>query len=81
MAKQKPLNHIAKMIAEVYQEAGFDAPYIEDKKHTMSKHESKYETLASAINLDANNRKCLAAKMGVTSLQLSAALTVLNHHC
>lgn len=54
-AKQKPLNHIAKLIAEVYEDAGLDQPYIEGKKHDMSGHENKFETLASAINLDAEN--------------------------
>lgn len=78
--KKKPLNHIAQMIAEVYEEAGLDKPYIEGKKLNMSQHGNKYETLASAINLDASNRKRLAAKLGVTSLYLDVTLKVLNHH-
>ncbi|EPP20560.1 hypothetical protein L911_3417 [Vibrio fluvialis I21563] len=81
MPKTKPLNHIAKLIAEVYEEAGMDKPYIEGKKRDMSNHENKYETLASAINLDAGNRKRLAAKLGITSLHLDVTVTVLNHHC
>ncbi|HAS3583802.1 TPA: hypothetical protein I6208_000127 [Vibrio cholerae] len=80
-AKQKPLNHIAKLIAEVYEEAGLDLPYIEGKKHDMSGHENKFETLASAINLDADNRKRLATKLGISSLHLDVTVRVLNHHC
>ncbi|MBD0786698.1 hypothetical protein HUO09_10090 [Vibrio sp. Y2-5] len=81
MAKSKPLNHIAKLIAEVFEEAGMETSYIEDKKHDMSSHENKYETLASAINLDTSNRKRLAAKLGITSLHLDVTVSVLNHHC
>ncbi|GHX85073.1 hypothetical protein VCSRO67_0339 [Vibrio cholerae] len=80
-AKQKPLNHIAKLIAEVYEEAGLDQPYIEGKKHDMSGHENKFETLASAIYLDADNRKRLATKLGISSLHLDVTVRVLNHHC
>ncbi|HAS3598724.1 TPA: hypothetical protein RUZ94_000656 [Vibrio cholerae] len=80
-AKQKPLNHIAKLIAEVYEEAGLDQPYIEGKKLDMSGHENKFETLASAINLDAENRKRLATKLGISSLHLDVTVRVLNHHC
>ncbi|MFG5053022.1 hypothetical protein ID062_11645 [Vibrio cholerae] len=80
-AKQKPLNHIAKLIAEVYEEAGLDQPYIEGKKYDMSGHENKFETLASAINLDADNRKRLATKLGISSLHLDVTVRVLNHHC
>ncbi|WP_158117246.1 hypothetical protein [Vibrio cincinnatiensis] len=80
-SKQKPLNHIARMIAEVYEEAGLDKLYIEGKKLDMSDHENKYETLASAINLDTSNRKRLAAKLGITSLHLDVTVRVLNHHC
>ncbi|ELJ8463267.1 hypothetical protein RUK15_000715 [Vibrio cholerae] len=80
-AKQKALNHIAKLIAEVYEEAGLDQPYIEGKKHDMSGHENKFETLASAINLDAENRKRLATKLGISSLHLDVTVRVLNHHC
>ncbi|EOX1828541.1 hypothetical protein ACPD1O_000595 [Vibrio cholerae] len=80
-AKQKPLNHIAKLITEVYEEAGLDQPYIEGKKHDMSGHENKFETLASAINLDADNRKRLATKLGISSLHLDVTIRVLNHHC
>ncbi|EOX3383406.1 TPA: hypothetical protein ACGFXO_001673 [Vibrio cholerae] len=80
-AKQKPLNHIAKLIAEVYEEAGLDQPYIEGKKHDMSGHENKFETLASAINLDAENRKRLATKLRISSLHLDVTVRVLNHHC
>lgn len=80
-AKQKPLNHIAKLIAEEYEEAGLDQPYIEGKKHDMSGHENKFETLASAINLDADNRKRLATKLGISSLHLDVTVRVLNHHC
>ncbi|HDI3207324.1 TPA: hypothetical protein PMB08_002805 [Vibrio cholerae] len=80
-AKQKPLNHIAKLIAEVYEEAGLDQPYIEGKKLDMSGHENKFETLASAINLDADNRKRLATKLGISSLHLDVTVRVLNHHC
>ncbi|EPV9179431.1 hypothetical protein ACWAVM_000220 [Vibrio cholerae] len=80
-AKQKPLNHVAKLIAEVYEEAGLDQPYIEGKKHDMSGHENKFETLASAINLDADNRKRLATKLGILSLHLDVTVRVLNHHC
>ncbi|KFA98756.1 hypothetical protein [Vibrio sp. ER1A] len=79
MAEQ--LNYIAKMITEVYEEAGLDMPYIEDKKYDMQQHQNKYETLASAIHLDPSNRKRLAAKMGVSSLHLDATVRVLNHHC
>lgn len=81
MPKAKPLNYIAQMIAEVYEEAGLDQPYINGKKHDMSSHENKYETLASAINLDVSNRKRLAAKLGITSLHLDVTVRVLNHHC
>lgn len=81
MARTKPLNHIAKMIVEVYEEAGLDKPYINGKKHDMASHENKYETLASAINLDAGNRKRLATKLGITSLHLDVTVKVLNHHC
>lgn len=81
MPKAKSLNHIAKMIAEVYEEAGLDKPYIEGKKHEMSTHENKYESLACAINLDAGNKKRLAAKMGISSLHLDVTVRVLNHHC
>ena len=81
MSKQKPLNHIAKMIVEVYEEAGLDKPYINGKKHEMSSHENKYETLACAVNLDAGNRKRLAAKLGISSLHLDVTVKVLNHHC
>ncbi|EGR4341661.1 hypothetical protein DDN83_04475 [Vibrio cholerae] len=80
-AKKKPLNHIAKLIAEVFEEAGLDQPYIEGKKHDMSVHENKFETLASAINLDADNRKRLATKLGISSLHLDVTVRVLNHHC
>lgn len=78
---KKPLNHIATLISEVYQEAGLDQEYIESKKATMRGHESKYETLASAINLDASNRKRLAVKLGISSLHLDVTVKVLNHHC
>ncbi len=81
MAKIKPLNHIAQMIVEVYEDAGLDKPYINGKKHDMSSHENKYETLASAINLDASNRKRLANKLGISSLHLDVTVKVLNHHC
>ncbi|ASC56529.1 hypothetical protein [Vibrio vulnificus] len=80
-SKQKPLNHVAKMIVEVYEEAGLDQPYINGKKHDMSSHENKFETLASAINLDAGNRKRLAEKLGISSLHLDVTVRVLNHHC
>lgn len=63
-AKQKPLNHIAKLIAEVYEDAGLDQPYIEGKKHDMSGHENKFETLASAINLDAETVNALRPSSG-----------------
>lgn len=81
MPKHKALNYIGKMIVEVYEETGLDAPYINGKKHDMSSHKSHYETLASAINLDAGNRKRLAAKLGITSLHLDVTVKVLNHHC
>jgi len=79
--KSKPLNYIAKLITEVYEEAGLDAPYVEGKKLEMSTHENKYESLACAINLDAGNKKRLAAKMGISSLHLDVTVRVLNHHC
>lgn len=80
-SKNKPLNYIAKMIVEVYEEAGLDQPYIEGKKTVMRHHDTKYETLASAINLDAGNRKRLATKLGISSLHLDVTVKVLNHHC
>lgn len=77
----KKLNYIAQLITEVYEEAGLDKPYIEGKKASMRKHENKYETLASAINLDESNRKRLATKLGISSLHLDVTVRVLNHNC
>ncbi|KDM91375.1 hypothetical protein [Photobacterium galatheae] len=78
---KKSLNHIATLISEVYQEAGLEKEYIESKKAIMRGHENKYETLASAINLDTANRKRLAVKLGISSLHLDVTVKVLNHHC
>lgn len=47
----------------------------------MCHHDTKYETLVSAINLDAGNRKRLATKLGISSLHLDVTVKVLNHHC
>ncbi|KGJ95580.1 hypothetical protein [Colwellia psychrerythraea] len=75
------LNRIATFIINTFEEEGLDKYYIFDKKNLFLTHDSVYETLLWANNLDPENTEVLAQKMGCCNNDLANTINFLRKYC
>lgn len=75
--KIKKLDWLAVQIIDVLEDQGFDAPYIDDIRETLSGRD-RFAVLLWCNNLDTGNTEALAKRLNVSSEELSVTVKTLQ---
>lgn len=69
----KQLDWLAEEVLDTFAGLGFDAPYIEDKRHTLA-GKDRFAVLVWLNNLDAGCREALANRLGIALADLDTTI-------
>jgi hypothetical protein len=69
----KQLDWLAEEVLATFAELDFDAPYIEDKRHTLT-GKDRFAVLVWCNNLDARCRELLAERLGINADDLDTTI-------
>ena len=72
----KQLDWLAEEVLDTFAGLGFDAPYIEDKRHTLA-GKDRFAVLVWCNQLDLTSKKALAERLAVSAADLSITIKTL----